>query len=86
MQAHYPEADPATQFALMALAVIKNDDGTRRNAAEIAEAATREVVPSRRSRRLTPSAFFDGLFCSLSCKWLRLTKSSFDERALPEAP
>jgi hypothetical protein len=43
MQAHYPEADPATQFALMALAVIKNDDGTRRNAAEIAEACATDI-------------------------------------------
>jgi hypothetical protein len=55
MQAHFPDADPALKFNLMALAVRKNDDGSRRNAADIAATCsddirnkTSAVLPARK--------------------------------------
>ncbi|REG52403.1 hypothetical protein B0G80_8950 [Paraburkholderia sp. BL6669N2] len=54
MQAHFPNADPPTRLALMALATHKNEDGTRRNAADIAQPCaddianrTANVLPAR---------------------------------------
>ncbi|MFM0631225.1 hypothetical protein [Paraburkholderia xenovorans] len=44
MQAHFPNADPAAKLALMALAIRKNDDGTRRNAADIAQTCADDVA------------------------------------------
>jgi hypothetical protein len=55
MQAHFPDADPALKLSLMALAVRKNDDGSRRNAADIAATCsddirnkTSAVLPARK--------------------------------------
>jgi hypothetical protein len=44
MQTHFPDADPATRLSLMALAIRRNDDGTRRNAADIAETCRDDIL------------------------------------------
>ncbi|MFM0236582.1 hypothetical protein [Paraburkholderia phytofirmans] len=64
MQAHFPNADPSTRLALMALATRKNEDGTRRNAADIAQTCADDIAS--RTANVLPARGPDTEFTSVA--------------------